>query len=175
MLRLICIIMFEILNKIDLRYRARFVDIIINKLKIYFLRGCGSKIGCKCRVGADVFILNYKNLKIGDNSSIGKKSEIFNYDLFSIGNEVDIGTELYVNTSDHIFSDNNKALSKQGAINSPVIIENDVWIGARVTILRGAHVQSRIVIGAGTIITGNLFSNNIYAGNPAKIIKKLCD
>lgn len=173
MLRLICIIIFEILNKIDLRYRARFLSIIIENFKIHVLRGCGSKIGSNSRVGANVFILNYRNLIIGDNSSIGKKSEIFNYDIFSIGNNVDIGTELYVNTSDHIFTENYKPLCKQGAINKPIVIEDDVWVGARVIILRGAYVQTRIVIGAGAIVTDKLYSNNIYAGNPAKIIKKL--
>ena len=110
------ILIFEFLNLIDLRYRVRTVGNIFDLVRMFFLKKCGVKIGRNSRIGSNVFILNYKNLEIGDQSSIGKNSEIFNYDKVKIGSNVDIGTQLYVNTSNHIFDDKNKPLSKQGSL-----------------------------------------------------------
>ncbi len=167
------ILIFEFLNLIDLRYRARTIGNILDSIRMYFLKRCGVKIGRNSRLGSNIFILDYNNLEIGDQSSIGKNSEIFNYDKVKIGSNVDIGTQLYVNTSNHIFSDKNKPVSKQGAINKQIIVENDVWMGARVTILSGAYISERVVIGAGTIVSKKLESKKIYAGNPAKVVNEL--
>ena len=172
-MKLIYILIFELLNLIDLRYRVRLFGNFLDKIRMFFLRKCGAKIGNKSRIGSNVFILNYKNLDIGNFSSIGKNSELFNYEIFKIGNNVDIGTQLYINTANHIFSDNKIPLSKQGAKNNPIILENDIWVGARVTILSGSYILERVVIGAGSIISKKLEKNKVYAGNPARIINEL--
>ena len=172
-MRPIYIFLFELLNLIDLRYRLRPVGNLMDKIRMYLLNKCGAKIGKNSRLGSNIFILNYKNLEIGENSSIGKNSEIFNYDKVKIGNCVDIGTQLYMNTANHIFSDKNSPLSKQGAENNQILIENDIWMGARVTILSGSYIPERVVIGAGSIISKRLETKKVYAGNPAKVLNDI--
>lgn len=54
----------------------------------------------------------------------------------------------------------------------PVIIEDDVWIGARVTILPGYHICKGNVIVAGAVVTRDVPPYTIVGGVPAKIIKK---
>ncbi len=54
-----------------------------------------------------------------------------------------------------------------------VVIENDVWIGMNCTILKGVRVGSGSIIAAGSIVIKDVESNSLYAGNPAKKIKRL--
>ena len=53
------------------------------------------------------------------------------------------------------------------------MIGSDVWIGARVTVLMGAKINNRVVVGAGSLVNKDLESGYIYAGIPAKKIKKI--
>jgi acetyltransferase-like isoleucine patch superfamily enzyme len=54
-----------------------------------------------------------------------------------------------------------------------VKIGNNVWIGARVIVLKGVIIGNNSIIAAGSIVTKNVPSNTIYGGNPAKVIKKV--
>lgn len=56
-------------------------------------------------------------------------------------------------------------------ITAPILIENDVWIGANVTILGGVTIHNGAVIGAGSIVTKDCPPYSICVGNPAKVIK----
>jgi len=59
------------------------------------------------------------------------------------------------------------------SLNSPVIIGNNVFIGGFSIILKGVTIGDNAVIGAGSVITKNIPANEIWAGNPAKFIRKL--
>ena len=54
----------------------------------------------------------------------------------------------------------------------PVVIEDDVWIGGRVTILPGVHIATGSIIGAGSVVTKNVEPYTIVGGNPAHFLKK---
>ena len=74
---------------------------------------------------------------------------------------------------------NNSALNDHPYVQSKLIchkevtIQDNVWIGANVTILPGVTIGENSVIGAGAIVTKDIKANSIYAGNPAKFIKSL--
>jgi maltose O-acetyltransferase len=52
-----------------------------------------------------------------------------------------------------------------------VVIEDDVWIGAKAVILSGVTVHSGAVIGAGAVVTKDVPENAVVAGVPARVIK----
>ncbi|MNL65825.1 2,3,4,5-tetrahydropyridine-2,6-dicarboxylate N-acetyltransferase [compost metagenome] len=54
----------------------------------------------------------------------------------------------------------------------PIIIEQDVFIGANSIILKGVTIGARSIIGAGSIVTKNVPADEIWGGNPAKFIRK---
>jgi acetyltransferase-like isoleucine patch superfamily enzyme len=56
---------------------------------------------------------------------------------------------------------------------SPIIIGNDVFVGANSIILKGVKIGDRVIIGAGSVVTKDIPADEIWAGNPAKFIKKV--
>lgn len=55
--------------------------------------------------------------------------------------------------------------------NGPIIIEDEAWLGARVTVLSGVRVGKGAAVGAGSVVTKDIPDNAIAAGNPAQVIR----
>ncbi len=166
-------ILFSFLNLFYFHFLFRSLGIIFDILRMKLLQMSGSKIGKNSIVREKTFILVPSNLEIGNNSSIGAKSELFNSVKVIIGNDVDIGSQFYINTDNHKFDDSSKPISKQGVTSEEIKIGSDIWIGARVTILSGVKIEDRVIIGAGSLVNKDLDTGYIYAGVPAKRIKKI--
>ena len=169
----ISFILFSFFNLFYLHFLFRGLGKKLDILRMKLLKFSGSKIGNNSFIREKTFILNPDNLEIGNNSSIGAKSEIFNSVRIIIGDNVDIGSQFYINTDNHKFDDLTKPISKQGVISKEISIGSDIWIGARVTILSGVKIKDRVVIGAGSLVNKDLDSGYIYAGVPAKRIRKI--
>lgn len=129
------------------------------------LEECGKKINI------DRNAIIGKHVSLGDYSGIGKNSIISDYT--TIGKWVMMGPECYIYTRNHNFLKTDKPMCYQGFKEyQPVVIGDDVWIGARVTILPGVRVGNGVVIGAGSVVTKDIEEYTIVAGNPAKVIGK---
>lgn len=63
--------------------------------------------------------------------------------------------------------------SNEGTKSAPVVIEDDVWVGAHCIILKGVTIGARSVIGAGSVVTKSISADCVAAGNPCKVIKNL--
>jgi galactoside O-acetyltransferase len=107
---------------------------------------------------------------IGNNNSFnsnvfigGSGSEIH------IGNNVLIGPNCVLRSSDHKFS-KNEIIKNQGHIPGKIIIEDDVWLGANVVVLKDVIIKKGSVIGAGSVVTKSTEMYSINAGVPAKKI-----
>lgn len=59
--------------------------------------------------------------------------------------------------------------------NKPIHIGNNVWFGAGVTVLPGVTVGDNAIVGAGSVVTKDVPSNAIVAGNPARLIRMITD
>lgn len=129
-----------------------------------FIAYCGHNVNLEPHIYFDLA------LKIDDYSGIGEHSEL--YGDITIGKYVMMGTGVKIYTRNHAFSDLAIPMCQQGFQETrPVVIEDDVWIGANVIILPGVHVKKGAVIGAGSIVTKDVPGYAIVAGNPAKIIR----
>ena len=73
-------------------------------------------------------------------------------------------------TQNHNFGDRTKLIREQGATRKPVIIEDDVWIGARVILLPGVTMGRGSVVAAGAVVTKSFPPFSIIGGVPARII-----
>lgn len=93
--------------------------------------------------------------------------------LITIGDNVSITSSSFVNHDGGVWVFRND-LPKIDVV-KPILIGNNVFIGAGCTILPGVCIGDGVVIGAGSIVTKNLKSNAVYAGVPAKFIKSMQD
>ena len=57
----------------------------------------------------------------------------------------------------------------------PIVLKDNVWIGDSAIICKGVTIGKNSIIGAGAVVTKDVPENSIYAGNPAKLVKKLDD
>ena len=89
----------------------------------------------------------------------------------TFGDDVLIGPKTVIWGRDH-GTKIDGLIRKQTKVDSPIIIGNNVWIGANVTILKGVKVGDNSIIGAGSVGIKNIPKNCIVAGNPTKIIKE---
>lgn len=145
------------------RFGNVYKSLRANCARVYISK-CGSNVNIEPHV-----IFNHA-LSIDDNSGIGEFSEI--YGDVRIGKDVMMGTNCIIYTRNHSFDRTDIPMWKQGFSEvKPVIIDDDVWIGGRVTILPGVHVGKGAVIGAASVVTKDVPAYAIVVGNPAKIIK----
>ena len=115
-------------------------------------------------------------LKIGDYVGISS-SVIWAHESIVIGDHVNIGANTIIMDSDahslNYLDRRDLASDLLAKKNKPIVIDDDVLVGANCIILKGVHIGKQSVIGAGSVVTGNIPSNCIAAGNPAKVIKYL--
>ena len=139
-------------------------------IRYFVLKRLFKKFGRYVNIEPKVIFSNMSESEIGDYSGIGMHSFI---GTVKIGRDVMIGEELMAISRNHIFNDTNIPMRKQGwQEDKPIVIEDDVWIGARVIILPGRRIGKGSIIGAGTIVTKDVAPYTIVAGNPSRVIGK---
>jgi acetyltransferase-like isoleucine patch superfamily enzyme len=141
-----------------------------------------------------------KGLTVGGNVYLGRGSSVSAIYELSIANNVYIGKNVSIEIQgkigsgvliannvgiigrrdhDHTTSDNGsliffaKTVRENRALSEPTIIEDGVWIGFGAIVLSGVTIGRRSVVAAGSVVTVNVPSGVVVAGNPAKVVKKL--
>ena len=108
---------------------------------------------------------------IGDHTRVGLHNTIIG--PVTIGNHVNLAQGITVTALNHIFTDPNKRIDEQGISTTPVVIEDDIWIGANAVILPGVTIGHHSVVAAGAVVTKNVPPHSLVAGVPAKVIKQI--
>jgi len=126
-----------------------------SKLRSIILRFCGYTIGMNVYLSS--------TFKISDLKS--RKNNVI------IGNRVSFGPSVLIITDS---SPNNSKLFKLFPLESKdVLIDDDAWIGANVSILPGVTIGKCSVVGTGSVVTESIPAYSIAVGVPAKVIKKI--
>jgi acetyltransferase-like isoleucine patch superfamily enzyme len=108
---------------------------------------------------------------IGDHTRIGIHNTIIG--PVTIGNHVNLAQGITVTALNHNFEDTSKRIDEQGVSTKPVVIGDDVWIGANAVILPGVTIGHHAVVAAGAVVTSDVPDHVVVGGVPAKIIKQL--
>ena len=108
---------------------------------------------------------------IGDYTRIGLHNTIIGPVI--IGNHVNLAQGIIVTALNHNYDKTFKRIDEQGISTAPIVISDDVWIGANAVILPGVTIGRHSVIAAGAVVTKDVPDNCIVAGVPAKMIKKI--
>jgi len=108
-------------------------------------------------------------LEIGENSSIGPNGFVGSAGKISIGKQVMIGPNVTIIAENHNFKSKTISIKEQGVVQKGITIDDDVWIGANVTILDGVHIHSGVVIGANTLVTKNIGRDTIVYNRLSRV------
>lgn len=109
------------------------------------------------------------NVSFGDNCMINSDVKFIDFGGITIGNNVGISMGTILCSDNHPC--NPLTLDEWEDVKEPIVIEDDVWIGANVTILGNVIIGKGAIIGAGSVVTKNIPSGEVWAGNPARFIE----
>jgi maltose O-acetyltransferase len=153
-----------------LPHYTMFYSLGLDHFRNYTCQQMFKKCGKSVKVGQGALIGNGKTIEIGDFSGIGKNCIVNNA---IIGKHVMMAEGVIFFSANHNFKDLTIPMRVQGSSNNRIIlIEDDVWIGARAIILPSVKRIGRgSIIAAGSIVTKDVQPFSIVAGNPAKHIK----
>ena len=111
----------------------------------------------------DIIIGNYTRIGL-HNTIIGP---------VTIGHHVNLAQGITVTALNHKFKNPDIRIDEQGVSTKPVVIGNDIWVGANAVILPGITIGDHSVIAAGAIVTKDVPPHSLVAGVPAKVIKQI--
>jgi virginiamycin A acetyltransferase len=136
-------------------------------------RGTNTVLGKNCVVDDFVKIKHVGgsgDIIIGDNVFLNSCTVIYSGNGVKIGSNTAIGPNTSIVPINHKFDDKSKLISEQRFADSKggVVIEEDVWIGAGVTILDGAFIRKGAVIGAGSLVNKEIEAYSINVGSPCR-------
>jgi acetyltransferase-like isoleucine patch superfamily enzyme len=109
-------------------------------------------------------------IEIGDDVTLNEWVYLSGFGGLRIGNHVRIGHRTSIITSDHRHDDLSVPIHQQGLVAGEVVIEDNVWIGCNVTILKGVSIGRGAIVAAGAVVTRDVPPNAIFGGVPAKQI-----
>jgi maltose O-acetyltransferase len=141
-------------------------SVIRGELLIYSHSGKIS-VGESCYVGDGSRIWSSESVNIGNRVLISHNVNIHDTDSHSINTEL---------RSQHFYAIMSTGHPKENIFDikaSPVVIDDDVWIGFNSTILKGVKIGKGSIIAACSVVTKDVPPNVIVAGNPAKVIREL--
>ena len=122
----------------------------------------------------NVIIGGHGNVTIEDDVTINDEVIISCLNNVHIGKDTMIAPRVYIIDVDHEFMDIEMPIRLQGYRTSPIIIEDDVWVGTGSVITRGTHIGKGSVIGANSVVRGFIPPYSIAVGIPARPVKFRC-
>jgi acetyltransferase-like isoleucine patch superfamily enzyme len=179
------------LNEIHYRHisESHKKTVFLNGSKIINLRGTSEsiKIGQGTHILGELFTFAHAGcIQIGDFCYLGENSRIWSSERIEVGNHVLIshGVNIHDTNGHPISKDKRKSHAMEIFTNghprenieiasSPIIIEDNAWIGFNSIILKGVTIGEGAIVGAGSVVTKDVPPWTIVGGNPAKIIREI--
>jgi acetyltransferase-like isoleucine patch superfamily enzyme len=187
---------FKIAVRRTISYIVR-LDLTIQSLKRRLIAIYGNTnvtIHRNCRIGSNAKIscTDNGNLDIGSDTVISDSVQ-----LISRGGSILLGKEVFLGTGtilvatesikigngskiaeycvirDQDHSLDSPPIKSSGFVTSPIFIGENCWLGAKVTVLRGVTIGNCSVIGANSLVRGDIPPNSLAVGCPARVVKSL--
>lgn len=129
-------------------------------------------LGSNVKISPTAFFKHPENIMIGDNTFINHLCSVWAAPAgtVTIGNDVLFGPGIAVIASNHGIAPG-RLIREQEGVDAPIVIGNDVWLGANVVVTAGVTIGDGCVVGAGAVVTRDLPPNTVCVGIPARAIR----
>jgi acetyltransferase-like isoleucine patch superfamily enzyme len=144
---------------------------MVASLRAFFWSFFLKKIGKNVSIMSNVTFMSPQKIEIGNHVLINTGSKIGGQNGVKIGNFVLIGYNVNLVSENHAFSNPVQPIKNQGYFGGPIVLEDDIWIGANAVILPSVKIGRGAIIGANAVVTKNVAPFSIVGGIPAKKIK----
>lgn len=147
------------------------------QVRQFFLQVIGAKIG-KDSIIMDVRFFNWHHkgpngLKIGERCFLGDEALIDLYDNVTLEDDVTIAQRVLVLTHMNVGYKDHPLQKYFPKSSKPVVFKKGCFVGAASSILSGVTIGESSFIAAGSVVTSNVPKESVYAGVPAKLIRKI--
>ena len=115
-------------------------------------------------------IAKYGDLSIGPDGYVGHGCTIIARQSIRIGADCLIAEYVTIRDQNHDYK-SGRPTRKQGFVCADISIGDNVWIGAKATILPGVTIGDNAVIAANAVVTGDVAANTVVGGIPARVLK----
>jgi acetyltransferase-like isoleucine patch superfamily enzyme len=142
----------------------------------YIRIGAGTLIGPHATLSAGMApgqtCLTDPVVRIGDRCLIGRGSGIVGHLSIEIEDDVWTGHHVYITDQNHGYEDLDVPISRQAMPEQPVRIGAGSWLGHGTVVLPGATIGRHVVIGANSVVRGDIPSYCVAAGNPVRVVRE---
>jgi acetyltransferase-like isoleucine patch superfamily enzyme len=149
--------------------------VILNERYIHV--GSGTLIGPHVTLSAgmvpDQTCVSDRVVGIGDRCLIGRGSGVVGHLSIEIGDDVWTGHHVYITDQNHGYDDLALPISRQAMPERPVTIGAGSWLGHGTVVLPGSTIGEHVVIGANSVVRGEIPAFTVAAGKPARVVKDL--
>jgi len=131
------------------------------------------RFGAGCTIDRNAtIIVKYGELTVESAGHIGIGSVIVARESIHIGRDVLIAEYVTIRDQDHAFG-GKTSTTTSGFSTSPIVIGNNVWLGAKARVTKGVTIGDNTVIGANSVVTRDIPANVLAVGVPARVIREL--
>jgi len=138
-------------------------------IRRFLCKGIFKRTGKKINIEHGTFFGSGADIEIGDYSGLGVNCRVSG--PLKIGSDVMIGPDVMIFTQNHRNDRLDIPMRLQTDPKRQVVIEDDVWIAARVIVLPGVTIHKGAIVGAGAVVTKDVPEYAVVGGNPARVIK----
>lgn len=148
-------------------------------------RGVDIRSPHRLEVGRDVFLdvgavlhcggmdwCPHGYVRLGDRTYVGPNAVLFGGGGVEVGADALISPGVVLTSHEHTFSDAAVPIREQPLDMAPVVLEDDVWIGANAVVLPGVRVGRGAVVGAGAVVTRDVAPGALVMGVPAREVRR---
>ncbi len=134
-------------------------------------RGADVRFGSGCVLDHGFTLESSGQLVVGDRTVFGHHCTVAADRSVVIGRSCLFGEMVSIRDHDHAFDSIGTDILDQGRATAPVVIGDDVWVGAKATITRGVTIGSGAVVGAHAVVSHELPPGSVAVGGPARVVR----
>jgi acetyltransferase-like isoleucine patch superfamily enzyme len=118
------------------------------------------------------YVVAYRNVevRIDDRAYVGHRCLLYGHGGIHVGRDVLMANDVQLICGNHTFARRDLPIRAQPTVEQPIVIEDDVWLGASAIVLGGVTVGRGSVVGAGAVVTHDLPPYSIARGVPAQVV-----